>query len=259
MDLSEIPAGTFARHPWEVPRAQFFGAQLRGLVTVGRPLSVLDVGAGDGFLADLVSRELPAGSQVVCYDPLYSDAFMQRARETIGDRCSFTHERPTTRFDALLLLDVLEHVEHDRELLTDLVEHSLVSGGHALLSVPAHAELFTRHDISLGHYRRYSAQRLRKLALNAGLEVIRNNGLFHSLLPLRILQKGAELARGEHSVTAVNGPATGDTALSKWRGGALLTALVAGALRADTELSTTATSLGIALPGLSAWILARKP
>lgn len=259
MDLSEIPAGTFARHPWEVPRAQFFGAQLRGLVTAGRPLSVLDVGAGDGFLADRVARELPGGSQVVCYDPLYTEAFMQRARETIGDRCSFTRERPSARFDALLLLDVLEHVEHDRELLTDLVENSLVSGGHALLSVPAHAALFTRHDISLGHYRRYSADRLRTLARNSGLEVVRGNGLFLSLLPLRMLQKVGEIAQGQRSVPAVNGPATGDTALGKWGGGAVLSALVTGLLRGDAVLSSGAASLGVALPGLSVWVLARKP
>ncbi len=259
MDLSEIPAGSFARHPWEVARARFFGAQLRALVTDGRPLSVLDVGAGDGFLAEHVSGRLPAGSPMVCFDPLYTDAFMHVARATRGARCTFTRERPADRFDALMLLDVLEHVEADRALLTDLVEHSLVRGGHALLSVPAHSALFTRHDISLGHYRRYSSDRLRTLARDAGLEVVRSNGLFHSLLPLRMLQKAGEWMQGQRSVPAVNGPATGDTALSKWRGGGGATALVAGLLRADTALSDSAASLGVTLPGLSVWVVARKP
>lgn len=63
--------------------------------------------------------------------------------------------------DAVLLLDLLEHVTDDHELLSRLV-NLVKPGGHVLVTVPADATLWSRHDVSLGHYRRYDEQSLAK-------------------------------------------------------------------------------------------------
>ena len=73
MDLAER-TGSAQRHPWETTRAAF----LRGLVDryLGgcTPRRVLDVGAGDGWFAHELQRELDAGTEVVCWDVNYSGA-----------------------------------------------------------------------------------------------------------------------------------------------------------------------------------------
>src|SRR4029079_68422 len=55
---------------------------------------------------------------------------------------------------AVLLFEVLEHVEDDVGLLGELHE-LLAPGGVVLLSVPAHQRRFSRVDDRAGHFRRY--------------------------------------------------------------------------------------------------------
>lgn len=67
--------------------------------------------------------------------------------------------------DFLLILDVLEHVEKDQALFSQLVA-ALRPGGHILLTVPAGMELWSPHDVSFGHFRRYSRPELEQLWLD---------------------------------------------------------------------------------------------
>src|SRR4051794_16647020 len=99
MDLHELPDQPFERHPWEVARARFFAAVLarHGLREAKR--RVLDVGAGDGYLAHELSKDLPAGSEVVCFDPHYSDAQVAGLGRAAG--VSFTRQPPEGSFDVI--------------------------------------------------------------------------------------------------------------------------------------------------------------
>lgn len=72
-------------------------------------------------------------------------------------------------FDILLAFDVLEHIEHDRDALTDW--HSwLAPNGTLLLSVPAHTRMWTAGDEWAGHFRRYEREPLLRLLREAGFE-----------------------------------------------------------------------------------------
>src|SRR6185503_20419216 len=64
--------------------------------------------------------------------------------------------------DVLVMHDVLEHIEDDRTAV-DIVRDLLRPGGLAIISVPAYQWLFGRHDVELGHYRRYTRGRLTAL------------------------------------------------------------------------------------------------
>ncbi len=70
--------------------------------------------------------------------------------------------------DLLITADVLEHVRDDFALLSSLLA-ALPAGAHALLTVPADASLWSEHDLSFEHFRRYDPARL--AALWAGLPV----------------------------------------------------------------------------------------
>jgi hypothetical protein len=58
------------------------------------------------------------------------------------------------RVGLYLLMDVLEHVEDDRAFLADLIALAR-PGAHILITVPAGPQLWSRHDVTAGHLRRY--------------------------------------------------------------------------------------------------------
>ena len=58
------------------------------------------------------------------------------------------------RFDVVLYIDVLEHIEHDKEELARAAR-SVEKGGRLIVLSPAHQWLFTAFDKSIGHFRRY--------------------------------------------------------------------------------------------------------
>jgi SAM-dependent methyltransferase len=71
------------------------------------------------------------------------------------------------RFDAVMLLDVLEHIENDVGLLLRL-RKALKPEGVLVLKVPAGQWLYGSMDRAIGHYRRYSRQTLSHICVAAG-------------------------------------------------------------------------------------------
>jgi SAM-dependent methyltransferase len=66
------------------------------------------------------------------------------------------------RFDAILYVDVLEHIQGDGDELGRARDHLTGRGALIVLS-PAHQWLFTDFDRAIGHHRRYSARSLKKV------------------------------------------------------------------------------------------------
>lgn len=88
------------------------------------------------------------------------------------------------KFDFMMLMDVLEHVEDDVHVLRHAVSH-IRPGGFAFITVPAIPALTSSHDRFLGHYRRYTLTRLRRtIDAIAGLEPVLMHYYFASLLPV---------------------------------------------------------------------------
>jgi SAM-dependent methyltransferase len=74
-------------------------------------------------------------------------------------------------FDAVLYLNVLEHIADDKRELR-LAARTLRPGGALLVFGPALEWLYSELDYRAGHYRRYSLRRLRALASAAGFKVV---------------------------------------------------------------------------------------
>ncbi len=74
--------------------------------------------------------------------------------------------------DAVILVNVLEHIERDDDTLK-LIHRLLVPGGHLLVFVPAMPALYGAMDEQFGHYRRYTKNGLATLGEQAGYEVVR--------------------------------------------------------------------------------------
>ncbi len=248
MDLVELKQPVQRRHPWEVARLRFFRRVLEREGALPGGGAVLDVGAGDGWLAASLAASQPS-LHVVCWDSGYSDEALSR----LGPRPEnviLIRERPAGTFGLLLLLDVLEHIEDDGAFLAELVRSSLAPGGLALLSVPAWPALFSAHDAHLRHHRRYTPAQARALIEGAGLEILSSGGLFHALL----LPRAAGVVRER-----LWGRSAPPPDLGRWDVPQLADALVAWALACDALVSRIAARLGVSLPGLSFWALCRKP
>jgi SAM-dependent methyltransferase len=71
-------------------------------------------------------------------------------------------------FELVCAFDVIEHVQDDRRVF-DEVSRVLKEDGSFILSVPAHAKLWTKFDEFVGHVRRYDPADLTTLLAGYGL------------------------------------------------------------------------------------------
>jgi SAM-dependent methyltransferase len=72
--------------------------------------------------------------------------------------------------DTLLCLNVLEHIEHDKEVIKYLYTNSRANTV-AIFLCPAHQALFGFMDQQAGHFRRYNRQTFQKLFTSAGWSI----------------------------------------------------------------------------------------
>jgi SAM-dependent methyltransferase len=95
-------------------------------------------------------------------------------------------------FDVVVAFDVIEHVEHDVESLASLGKQ-LAPGGRLMMTVPALPWLWSKHDETHHHFRRYTRKQLNETLLKAGLQPVRisyfNTLLFPLIASLRLMRK----------------------------------------------------------------------
>ncbi|HEY1606485.1 MAG TPA: class I SAM-dependent methyltransferase [Allosphingosinicella sp.] len=77
---------------------------------------------------------------------------------------------PEQAYDLVAILDVLEHVEEDRESLASMARR-LRPGGRILVTVPAHPWMWSAHDEVNHHKRRYTKKSFRAAVEEAGLKL----------------------------------------------------------------------------------------
>jgi SAM-dependent methyltransferase len=96
------------------------------------------------------------------------------------------------KFDIILALDVLEHIENDYEYLDHWVK-KLNKKGIILIIVPAFPHLWSSHDLKMKHKRRYTKKSLIELTKKINLTPLKINYLFSYMHPinyfLRVLLK----------------------------------------------------------------------
>jgi SAM-dependent methyltransferase len=135
----------------------------------GRP-RILDVGCGTGANLRLLSQFGAAYGVDISAEAL---AFC-RARGLDQVRAGAAERLPfgDGEFDLVTGLDVIEHLDDDVAGLREM-HRVLRSGGHALLFVPAFRFLWGVQDDISHHRRRYTLAELRRVATQAGFEVVR--------------------------------------------------------------------------------------
>lgn len=197
------------RHFWHrTKRALVLDAVARVERTRGGPGRALELGCGVGR----IQEELAArGWESWGSDRAEEALAFCRAR---GLERLIAHDATAVppglgRFDLLLALDLLEHLEDDARAL-EAWREALHPGGHLLLHVPAHPRLFGYWDAMLGHHRRYRKHELRARLVAAGLEPVRITPTFAWLLPpaaaFRALRRGSDPDRARSDFSFAPAP-----------------------------------------------------
>jgi SAM-dependent methyltransferase len=107
------------------------------------------------------------------------------------------------RYDAVLLLDVLEHIDDDAAFLRAALRH-LRPGGIVAVNVPASMMLFSDYDRVAGHVRRYTRYGLRELLESCSVDVQAVQPWGFLMIPLLLVRKSL-LRRGKQADTIRTG------------------------------------------------------
>lgn len=125
---------------------------------------ILEVGAGIGSVTRLLYEPSKAWTALEPDPTLASriDLTFSASHQIDVKVGSLQTFEPDAEFDSILYVDVLEHIEKDRDELR-MAYDVLAEGGFLIVLAPAHQWLFTPFDSSIGHYRRYSRKSIRAL------------------------------------------------------------------------------------------------
>jgi len=193
-------ADLYRRHWWWRAREDFLMEVLRAELTSLRRAAILDVGCGAGLFFTRL-EELGEAFGVE------SDLTMRTGREDVDQRIhwgTLESYHPKRRYDTILFLDVLEHVERPEELL-HLALDLLTDEGFVIATVPAFRALWTKHDEVNQHVERYSKASFATVAEAAGLRTKSLRYFFHWVFPAKLAVRASEAVRGRPSVPSVPG------------------------------------------------------
>lgn len=87
------------------------------------------------------------------------------------------------KYDSIFLLDVLEHIEEDSESILS-IHRALNIKGKLIITVPAFMFLWSKHDVSSGHKRRYTKHALNQLLEKSGFKIKYSSYFNFFLFPL---------------------------------------------------------------------------
>lgn len=182
------------RHWWFSARREILLALLGRWVPKGQRL--LDVGCGTGFLLDAARHDW----EVWGLDPAPEAVAFCQARGLEHVVQATVSDLGTGKFplaNAVTFFDVLEHLDDDVAALRGAADN-LVSGGLVLATVPAYPWLWSTHDTSHHHRRRYTTSTLRAAFTAAGLEPVEPGfGYFNTrLFPLAVATRLWDRVRG---------------------------------------------------------------
>lgn len=154
---------------WHVGRKKIINKQLNKTSDSSTPSTrVLNIGCGTGGTIPMLSKfgsldnvDVSQEAIDICHAKGFSNV------KKIDDiKLPFNNKE----FDLAVALDVLEHIEADESALKEW-HRVLKKGGRVLITVPAYQWLWSEHDESLHHHRRYTLSGLHKKLNQAGFRV----------------------------------------------------------------------------------------
>lgn len=184
-------------HWWFAAKHRIVLSMLQRAVPIGpaRP-RVADLGCGCGRMLQLLADRYEATG--VDASPLAVEFAKERNVQVLQG--SLPDDLPLTpgSFDAVLMLDVLEHLDDD-VACASAAGKLLKPGGAFLLTVPAYQWLYGPRDVAHHHRRRYTRAQLNSVLSRAGLRVQYCSYYNTILFPLALVQRLVQRMRNDQT------------------------------------------------------------
>jgi SAM-dependent methyltransferase len=164
---------------------------------------LLDVGCGSGYaLSDQAGLDARLKVGI--------DAWRSSEWDTAGGAVFVVADVSKLPFrsgvaDVVLTLDVIEHLDDDQAALAEAARVLRV-GGRAAVMVPAFAILWSPHDDTVGHYRRYRLADLVGPLSSAGLRIVQRSYFYSWLFPVALVRRVLHLGGQSDTTPRALGP-----------------------------------------------------
>ena len=148
-----------------------------------------EIGCGTGYVLSGIQRTFLGkrlfGSDIYSQGLIYAEQRLPNVAFYQMDARKIPFE---SEFDVIGAFDVIEHIEED-EIVLSQMHKALKSKGGVMLTVPQHQGLWSNSDIIACHKRRYSKKSLKKKVEKAGFRILRLTSFISFLLPLMTLSR----------------------------------------------------------------------
>ncbi len=158
----KVHAALEQNHWWFVARTAIIRHVVATLLSKDDDGMIIDVGCGTGGMTAALAQDY------ACLGIDRSEIAIETARKAFPNVPYRLGQAPDALADIrdqirmIILGDVLEHIEDDKRFLASLVEF-VAPGTQFIITVPANPQLWSRHDETAHHFRRYHPETLSDL------------------------------------------------------------------------------------------------
>lgn len=199
------------RHWWYRARREVLADLIRREALPPPGARILEIGCGTGHNLEML-RRFGEVEGIEIDDEARSIAERRLGRPIMSAPLPELTGVADGNYDLVAALDVIEHIDDDSAALRGIAA-KLKPGGKFVMTVPAHAWMWSAHDVVNHHKRRYSKSGLKRLIEGSPLR-LEKLGYFNSFLfPLAIAERFASKMRGKDSADVKLPPAPLNAAL----------------------------------------------
>jgi SAM-dependent methyltransferase len=183
--LNKIEYATMAEREktywWHLGRLRIIKSYVRRAKQDKTTFKILNIGCGTGGTIDMLEAFGETDNVDISNEAikLMKAAGYKRITKVADIKLPFKDKT----YDMVGAFDVLEHIDKQVEALKEW-RRVLKDDGAIVITVPAYQWLWTEHDVSLHHHRRYTTKRLAAVASQAGLRPEKKSYAIVFSLPL---------------------------------------------------------------------------
>jgi ubiquinone/menaquinone biosynthesis C-methylase UbiE len=184
----------------EIEERHWWFAERRNLLRVWatqfpRNTNLLDIGAGVGTQSRLLKNEFGFDVIAVELSTYGSNKCRNSGLQTLQESAINLSSKDGT-VDAVIAMDVLEHIQEDRAALLE-INRVLKSNGKFFITVPAFKFMWSKHDEAVQHVRRYSKREITQKLRESGF-LVTNIRYWNSILfPLAVARRVFNLGNSD--------------------------------------------------------------
>lgn len=192
---------------WHIGRLEIIKSYLEQYRGEKKSLKILNVGCGTGGTIKLLesygtTQNVDVSDEAIKY-------MKKSGFKNITKISDITLPFKDKSFDLVVAFDVLEHIEEQEKALREW-SRVLKKDGRVFITVPAYQWLWSTHDVSLQHKRRYTAKKLADVATANGLHKVKHSYAIVFTLPIivavRLLKGVLPEQEGDSESSYVNLP-----------------------------------------------------